>query len=723
MSTTSTSIQLTFTVDQVPYRSVSDAILNIKKRREQIRFITSSHNDLVNLAYVQGRPVSSSSNLCISDRSGSIVANRSLGIDSETEFEGKTALVTTKDFFVTDRFSVESSTALAEPLYYKHILNADNFVDDLDIVTSIKILDSSFEDLDVQESLLDKDNRVVYSNLKNSYDEDTGVSVVYFIQYTVRYTTGVVLTFVELLNNQPVFNEATFGDINELGYLDEDCDAYLLNDHGGDYEITFPRDTTWGIKQVEGNKIRILPPVDTSTEDSWYVSVSGGDFYTTIDGTTYHYNIAEFLDQNFSPEPPTRKVNSENSLVASEHLIKLNKENIRIDNSLSLHLRVQVSDVYNNLKLAYSTNPSDIDVVAGVDSDGENVIYVVGINKDPDGEYHTTTGIRSLDATSGFVDILDTLSLDDQVSCSYWYNEENFEFLEFDFNPIRNRDILGSLISIYVKPEVGVELDKTLYYLEVDRRGKIIDTNDTESLIDSVPFDEVIVSSGVYYDSVSSGIIGAKTFVEHFSAEGPNTSNYLILGDITVGQNSSPNDLAIFDTRVRGGGIKDEYVDEVLALDPSWRWTMDLGMNDGQPYPGLGTWFIEIPQSSIDDYDGDFSKVQIRDLVERHMAAGSYPAISYYGIEPNITSIVATTTTLALTWSQENSSAYFRTCHSKNLNGPWTKGSALAPASPNTSTITGLTADQVYYVYIQAEDVDGNELGTGPIETTSTLAA
>ena len=81
----------------------------------------------------------------------------------------------------------------------------------------------------------------------------------------------------------------------------------------------------------------------------------------------------------------------------------------------------------------------------------------------------------------------------------------------------------------------------------------------------------------------------------------------------------------IQDSRSRGGGIKDWLVDDLKDIHEDIKYYWDIGTWDGTVYPKSGAVIVELPETVLDN----FTKAEVREKIEEHLALGIYPVIRY----------------------------------------------------------------------------------------------
>lgn len=635
-----------FTVSSVDKVYKTDTFINVIKRREEILYRNILGAQSANIAYIGSDPITSSTNLSIADRSTSLAANRVREVDATTVTGTKIFTIDTENFVVTDVFTDESQTIAALPLFYKHELkNVDRDVNgNLDTgvtLVSAELLDSYLQTVNIPELKVDYDQGIIYNNLLHEYNSSSDF-LIYYIKYTVRDATDEIKTFVELLDNETVYRPATYDDLGPtLEIIVDGRKVYLVAEITGGLEVTLPVIGTYSFKQTASARIKIDPPTTEETTDPWYVRVTNGQFFANVSGTLYKYYIAEFLNQVFVPEPPIKISSRELCNILSDNLIKVDHENLYEDEALTLHIDIEINSSDETGLAAFTTNPAK---VGNIGYNG--VPYVEWDEED-------RVGIRSVDHLTGIIDVEGIkLKSTYEVEATYYYQETSYEFTLVDFNPISNKEALRYKTTLFIIPEdPATTATQTLYYLKTDESGKVVESNWSEFDNSAQEYN----SKELYYEYKPSWKDGGHElgvdyhgFVNELSVEVSGV--FLILGDMTVAEAQDASEVTQIDARRRGGGVIDTELENAKNLNPEAHWYWDEGYWDGDPYPGTASFLVEIPVDVMDGAGGRFQSKEIRDVVERHTAAGVYPCCRTYGVDITVSGIEPGEKSITLRW-------------------------------------------------------------------------
>jgi hypothetical protein len=754
-----------FTVNSVAFSDQISTRLNIKKRRERINYRTLSNRDNINIAYVTNKPVIPTNNLFISDKSTSLVQNR-LSVDQNiTISTTKTISSSVEKLLITDVFSSDEPTQPQTPLFYFHKLryfNSDlNNFDDLTLL-SLRFADYDMCSVETYHSqidttyYLDSTNGHLYNNIENTYNSTDSSFNVIFVNYTVKNNdNGSINVYHELINNEQVYSQA---EVDDLEYYDTAIQVkagtkrYIteLQPGLGLYLITLPTVQRYAYKQALGSRLKVLPPIAINLLSPWYVRVTNGLVIASLNtsGSTYSnfkYYLAEYNSQTFDPHPPYRYVHQQPAVWIYNNLIYVPK-NISLGTEHNLNIDIIISDRDKVVKYAYTTDENKIG-----DGYSGSIVY--------------SDGILSIDGLNGFIELANTVLDDDIIKVSYYTVEDEYEFSFINLNPSNNLDILNQRLVLYINPETantGV-LSQSLHYLLVNSLGKIIYASQAASNgADAVTLkmlNEDFDSDGAplydfYYD-IESTTTGLNTevpgssysersqfsFLDKYTLNSvlittpslvdtsettsnfENNSRLLVLADIYVGEGSSTEQASIFDTRVNGGGIKEEYLDEAIIENSEVLQYWDCNRNI--TYPSVGAFLVEVPQTLLSAHGGRFTRNQIVDITSRHMKAGGYAILRTYGIDPAITTIVTTSGTCEVRWPSYGSGITYNIYYSQGLKTGFSQANDTTVSDVsdgNTYTISGLTALTKYYVKVGALDTNSDEsFGTTVSATTTSV--
>ena len=732
-------------IDNLKKEWTFDTFLNIQKRRESILYRSNSNPRNVNLAYVQGGEVNSLENLSIRDRSTVLAENRTTSLQVDQRISNTSGFnIETEQFLVTDIFTETAGNQPQLPLFYQHVLDIN--LSSLESVVEIQVLDEDFQPVNLADIRIDLENKTVYNNLINSFDPISGLFELYYVTFLVRNTlSGAHKRFTQLINNQPIFREADFNDLDELGNIIPGRKVYILQeDIGATFSVVLPVSSTYGIRRLVEQRLRVLPPPASTVNDPWFVSVQNSKFISAVETTPgatsiFKYRIAEFTAQNFFPFFPYKLAN-ETSQRVSKRIIKTIRNKIVQNPEEGIFVDVIVYDENENAKFALTSDPNKL---SGPTLD-PNVFYANVLLGDP-----TTAGVQlndkdnpvagsSLDSLNGFIVLPAGFEIEenDIIRTAYFYEEERYEISFFNLNPLNRVDLIKQRLVVFVRPEpLGGTLTQTLFYLLVNEDGKVIDSNYNidgveGTLTDGSEVQQLISEEKLWYDRQlnSNGdpifppfaSTGSIDFVNAYTVQGrPNTQSFLVLGEVFVRESSAPSSLVLNDIRIRGGGIDEYQFDEAFEIQPEINWNWDIGMWDGYPYPGAASYFVDIPVYVLEDCGGHFASSTVRGIINRHTGIGIYPVIHKYNDhEPTVTEVNVTTSGIKLEWTEHFENTIFDIYQSRFETGPWELvASGLVNNSTGNEYLLEIPEGATRFIVISGREKDGPICFSGPIDT------
>jgi len=649
MSDSNSSLGLQFTVNEVSGSVSVDSFLNITKRRESIvyRPALSAAAAAISFATCEDE-VSATRNLSIIDKSTTIGINRVPNPQTVVKESASAFFVQTQDFMLTDTFVASESTVLDTPLYYRHVIDTEKLPredasdKDWDLATDVsllgvEVLDSNFTVLILSELSIDLDQGIVYNNLVPDFESASRFTY-YYVKYSVRNGDNIY-TYTDLLSNELVYKEVTFEDLDEFLQVKSGRKVYFINEDPNGYEVSLPAVKKYAFEHISDSKISVQPPALTTATDQWYVRIPNGKFFWAIDGIKYRYHLAQFLDQSFFPEVPYKFIDGEMSSILTSRLIKLAHRDVVVDDEL--HLSILVNDSTGAGIAAFTTDSSLAGTVAS------------NLQLYKHWDTSSRIGIKSFDKATGFVDIEGVTLLSTYVlESTYYYEEKSYEFTLINLNPLLNRNIIPLKTVLFVEPDVlASPSTQTLYYLSVNETGLITDSDHP----DFVTVSGWLVGSvwnDMYYDGKAEEVTPSGawlTFTESLSVVG--SGLYLVLGDMTIGEAQDIEDITWLDVRRRGGGIRQDLIDDAKLRQPEVSWYWDIGRWDGIPYPHNANFMVEVPASVLEDAGGRFQVDQVRDVIERHVAFGTYPVAKAYGIDIEVSGMDMVSSGLHISWT------------------------------------------------------------------------
>ena len=103
----------------------------------------------------------------------------------------------------------------------------------------------------------------------------------------------------------------------------------------------------------------------------------------------------------------------------------------------------------------------------------------------------------------------------------------------------------------------------------------------------------------------------------------------LYIGKVNVNPMTNIDNVETKDIRQRGGGIKEDKIEEIIKSQDIQPALYDYDNIEGTPFPKNNTVVIEIPKEILEDNGGYLTKEEVREKVNKYIALGNLPVILY----------------------------------------------------------------------------------------------
>lgn len=487
----------------------------------------------------------------------------------------------------------------------------------------------------VEDTIITENLNAIYTNLKNSYNEDNGDYEIYYVEY--RWEDEQT-TRLEVLNTIPAFDKARleYNDYNDNNLLKQNRKIYSIEQVGNNFDITVPvPGRTYYLKPVDRNRMQLNYIQYKAPGESWFVSIYNSSFVYK----NKLYNIPEYNDQSFTIFP-IKKIYREQALWVDKNICKIQREGLLIIlPTLSIIPRFDIDIIIKDssgktIKLATTRQLSENEIEKEYQDEEGNYT----------GLFWNRNGIQSYDSLTGFVKLNFDIQSDWNILCTYYRVANDYEYIERDINPIINQDIRNTKLVFYIKSGAS---EKSLYHLVVNEDDIIIDSNDKDIQLSGMKYSTTLGSfSALYTINGTNGKFNNNVNNQF--------GNFFILGEIVPKDSNNISDTTVIDIRKRGGGVKEKYYNEFVDIFPQIKWFYDIGNWDGQAYPGNSVVFINLPRTILKEYGGNFEHNDVIQQIKKHISSGVYPLIRYYSIQPYITSVTTSNNSVTLEWTNEN---------------------------------------------------------------------
>jgi hypothetical protein len=431
------------------------------------------------------------------------------------------------------------------------------------------------------------------------------------------------------------------------GFTGTGEDQYIANQIGSQWQFQTAGDplVIYSMLTIGTTKIHLEHPIQAQSTEPWYLRVTNGYFKRVIGGNTYEYYIPEYIGQNFNPQPPFQYQLNEQPVFLDNNLLRLRQNPISplnlINNDVEIYIRnsTQRSDTMNQL----ITGQGNIfDPIPFSSNTISNIWWRVRVDDIDRNTGLVKTGglIKPLNPgpwdVPGFT-VSDNDSLvyaSDDIHAFYFFEQLDYVYSKISLNPIFDRSLLSTGISIYIKPARS-NVNGVLYipptvvdHLIFDENEKVIFASDPAVVLGST-VDEFFTLS----DNSGKPIVGADQtkFLELARVFVRNTAT---IRNITDGN--------LVDTRILGNVLMPNLPPEVIAqINFDTHGLYDLLNWQGEVLPGNSVVVVKIPGYMLnDDYTpsgtplvGDVLTQRMLDLrimCKKHLAAGVLPILRFY---------------------------------------------------------------------------------------------
>ncbi|MFW6017125.1 MAG: hypothetical protein ACOCRK_11855, partial [bacterium] len=288
----------------------------------------------------------------------------------------------------------------------------------------------------------------------------------------------------------------------------------------------------------------------------------------------YHYSIPEYKNQNFT----------------DKNIFTTKEDNVLINNNINL----KNEPLYINTSIDNETGIIIPDNIAT----SEEVGNIINWNESTGDIYF-----------AGHNDNMQ-INVQYKYKSNYYkykgYYDEDNNFIHLDLNPrkghtykdpdtlniLPTKELLNKTIYLYLKPEFVTK--------------RVFDTINKK-----------------YKTIIVEGSRKNKTLFHTINKE-INDPLIKLVSKIYIHQ-QGVEDYYIYDTRTRGGGIKDWAIDNLKEVHDDINCYWDIGNWDGTPYPKNAVVVIELPKEILDK----FSEKEVEKKINKHLALGVLPVIRY----------------------------------------------------------------------------------------------
>lgn len=699
-----------FSVTKKPISINFDFRVNCREEFNYLRYSSSFPNTSVGVSYLNSTPISVEENILIRDLTQETEENSPRKFFERIETE-QAIEVETGSFLLTDIFKT-TSTGEQVALYFRHDLS------EFQGITEVEILDGNLNPINRdlysyydETATLGTEARYIYTNLQNEYDRTANEYTIYYYRFRDTATGRLILG---LLDSKPFYNTVNFTPPPterayriDPGFNKSDVQIWF---NSRLYSPTAnPTQQRFSIKSAGSDRVEVLKPVSQPPTSRWYPRVSFNEFYRNAGGLRLYYYLPEYYAQFFSPVPPYKSVIEQEATILEDRLIHVAPTPIANLGITGFYVYVVLKDEIGRSVKAFTNDPSatfyitkdrvltdtyyDKDVIKSIDSTGGFILLEKPVDTSLKAyvtyryeEKYLTYRDLNVNSTIN-PDILDTKIVMyiipekssanklDKAVFHLQVNEagniidasESVEFISHigvnsaaSFNQIKDSTLLtfdaytGYELEILTGANAGRKVPITSYNPATTTLA--LSTSMTDPIQEKVQYRiNKKLDSYSFFDETENATYNYIGWKELYTAS-PNY--YVILSELFAVQTLSPRNIEKLDIRIRGGGLRQNEVEEALEIQDEVQWYWDVGYWDGQPYPGMGAIIVEIPRGVLEESGGKFTRPQVEDIVRTHMAEGCHPIIRYYDRSTLITSVVPGNSQVYLTWQDVEAGFY-----------------------------------------------------------------
>lgn len=592
-----------------------------------------------NLAFVhvpQLDPSSPTGNINIADRSFRFPENTTLFANNIVKFNANLGLNDTSNILLTNKYSNTidittlspiNKTVPVRPLWYKYtFLTGFPLLANPNGTFTVRLIDNTGNEISQDHIVIDAPNGKFYTDIVNT------LTVWYNVVYLSN--SGQV---TKLLSAEPVFREvSSFSPgLNNPEYIAQYDPVHNR------FQIRTQADpsTIFSMLTIGTTKISVQHPVNAGPVDPWYLKISNGYFKRFVSSNIYEYGVPEYFTQVFNPEAPFNYQVGETPTFMSNNLLRLRQVPL-------VPQGVILTDVVVYVRFSRERQDTANYIIntAGGQSD------VIPYTTNTISTVWCRLSIEDIDRTTGIVKINGVLKPNgtpisllpddnviyqsDQLLAFYFYQELDLVFNKISLNPILNRALLTTGISIYITPAratvngISYIATSTVAYLLFDENEIIIGASDPQ-----VPLG--ITIDAFYAQTDSTGIPlmfnDRSTFLELARVF---VRNVATIRDITL--------VNLVDTRIEGGRLIDTLPQEIIDIaDLNTHGLYYLKDWGSVILPANSVVVIKVPTYLLNNtfkpggvmLTGDAlaaRQLDIRRICKKHMAAGVLPVLRFY---------------------------------------------------------------------------------------------
>ncbi|MCX7610362.1 MAG: hypothetical protein N2043_02085 [Ignavibacterium sp.] len=446
------------------------------------------------------------------------------------------------------------------------------------------------------------------------------------------------------------------------------------------YEYVYKRG--YAVYLQDENPIQLIKPIDDlQKEESWFIRIQNGKFHRKVYNKEnnkeqiYLYAIPEYYRQTFDESKglPIKQIKEEKPKIIGKNKIKVKYTPLHVE------LVENKSNIYVYMLIKPEDNLKPEEII-------QNRIPLHVVSWD------SSNGIIELEEGVKENDLIFVDYYYEEYNYLYrgFWDEEQQKFWYLDLNPstghlityydkenkeireIPSYQLINQTIYFYIKPIgelkdrekikseelkwVGHAFDeKGMYQIYESKKEAIVNDNIriyelNGELVDFEPLNLFYSNKFKVYKEINEVLLidyeheyelyqlAPETFkresvfhtFEPIPEEEMEKENILLLGKVQVRPNTKIENVEIYDTRKRGGGLKEAIKEKMIKeICPESKFYWDIGYWDGEPYPENAVLVIKLPKYILKNHGGLFTVEDVHQHIQKHIAFGVFYIIDF----------------------------------------------------------------------------------------------
>lgn len=388
------------------------------------------------------------------------------------------------------------------------------------------------------------------------------------------------------------------------------------------------------------------------------------------------YIIPELTDQYGSLADNIIPAFNQRITYFGQGLFRIGHQKVIFDTTLNYHIDIVGYDVDRNVKIGITTDPAKHSYPA------ERILNSF-TNEYADLIWQSADELGFSIGDDGFILINNfskaKLSFDSlEFFASFNYQPIAYEYMDLELNPeLTTTPVTDYKIVFFIRPVYRYtdHKERTVYYILVDQDNEVVYSSYWG------------LSAGMKYES-------PYLFEAAFEAAG-----LKVLGEAYTSV-LSLSDVEIKPISKLGGGIKEEYWNDLTKENSRFSWYTEIGNWDGETGPIGNTLLLTVPHYLLKEFGGNLTFEDISKLSKTHIASGTNVLIELKGLEI-FTEAEWLNNQVSLTWTYVGSLPYKIYYRADNMSD-FSLYTTIYSSNTNTYTISNLDSNRTYEFYVTA---------------------